>query len=198
MEMVDGEKAKDYIERIQYRSEQIENIVEDILDNTYEANDIRVNLKEIKVSDYINMIMYNTENYVNNQKHQLIEKIDYEGIDLEGTVAIDITKIQRVINNILSNAVKFSEDDSVIELIINEADGRILTCIKDYGTGIKDEEQEKVFNMFYKADDSKKGYGLGLYINKSIIEAHNGEIFFESVYQQGTTSGFYLNIIKKS
>ncbi|HOS69904.1 MAG TPA: sensor histidine kinase [Bacillota bacterium] len=198
MEMVDREKAKDYIERIQYRSEQIENIVEDILDNTYEANDIRVNLKEIKVSDYINMIMYNTENYVNNQKHQLIEKIDYEGIDLEGTVAIDITKIQRVINNILSNAVKFSEDDSVIELIINEADGRILTCIKDYGTGIKDEEQEKVFNMFYKADDSKKGYGLGLYINKSIIEAHNGEIFFESVYQQGTTSGFYLNIIKKS
>lgn len=84
----------------------------------------------------------------------------------------------------------------MIELIIKEEDGRVLTCIKDYGIGIKAEEQEKIFNMFYKADDSKKGYGLGLYINKSIIEAHEGEIFFESIYQQGTISGYYLPIKK--
>lgn len=177
MDMVDRDKTSDYIERIRYRSEQIENIVADILDNTYEANDIKVNLKEIKISDYINMILYNTENYVSNKKHQLIEKIDYDSIDIEGTVAIDITKIQRVMNNILSNAIKFSKDDSVIELIIREEDGRLLTCLKDYGTGIKAEEREKIFHMFYKSDDSKKGYGLGLYINKSIIEAHNGEVF---------------------
>lgn len=198
VEMVDPDKTKEYIERIQYRSEQIENIVTDILDNTYEANNIKVNLKEIKISDYINMILYNSENYVNNQNRQFIQKIDYEGIDLEGTVAIDITKIQRVINNILSNAVKFSKDDSVIELIIKEEDGRVLTSLKDYGIGIKAEEQEKIFNMFYKADNAKKGYGLGLYINKSIIEAHNGEIFFESLYQYGTTIGYYLNVQKKS
>ncbi|MDD3704842.1 MAG: sensor histidine kinase [Clostridiaceae bacterium] len=196
MDMVDRDKTKDYIERIQYRSEQIENIVADILDNTYEANDIKVNLKEIKIIDYINMILYNTENYVINQKHQLLEMIDYGGIDLQGIIAIDITKIHRVINNILSNAVKFSKDDTVIELIIKEEDGRVLTCIKDYGIGIKAEEQEKIFNMFYKSDDSKKGYGLGLYINKSIIEAHQGEIFFESVHQQGTISGYYLPIKK--
>jgi signal transduction histidine kinase len=197
MDMVDRDKTKEYIEKIQYRTEQIENIVTDILDNTYEANDIRANLKEIKISDYINMILYNSENYVNNQKRQFIQKIDYNGIDLEGTIAVDITKIQRVINNILSNAVKFSEDDSVIELIIKEEDGRVLTCFKDYGTGIRAEEREKIFNMFYKADNSKKGYGLGLYINKSIIEAHNGEIFFESIYQYGTTSGYYLGVCKR-
>jgi|GEM_PF-837328 len=193
MEMVDPEKTKEYIERIQYRCEQIENIVTDILDNTYEANDIRVNPKEIKISDYINMLLYNSENYVNNQKHQFVQKIDYESIDLEGTVAVDITKIQRIVNNILSNAVKFSEDDSVIELIIKEENGRILTCFKDYGIGIKKEEQVKIFNMFYKSDDSIKGYGLGLYINKAIIEAHDGEIYFESEYEQGTTSGYYLH-----
>jgi len=194
MEMVDPDKTKEYIERIQYRSEQIENIVTDILDNTYEANDIKVNLKEIKISDYINMILYNSENYVSNQNHQFIRKIDYKSLDIERTIAIDLTKIQRVINNILSNAVKFSEDNSVIELVIAEEEGRILTCFKDYGIGIRAEEREKIFNMFYKSDNSKKGYGLGLYINKAIIEAHNGEIFFESEYQQGTTSGYYLNM----
>lgn len=193
MEMVDPDKTKEYIERIQYRCEQIENIVTDILDNTYEANDIRVNPKAIKISDYVNMILYNSENYVNNQKHHFVQKIDYEGIDLEGTVAVDITKIQRVVNNILSNAVKFSDDDSVIELVIKEEDGRILTCFRDYGIGIKAEEQTKIFNMFYKSDDSKKGYGLGLYINKAIVEAHDGEIFFKSVYKEGTISGYYLN-----
>ena len=196
MEMVDPDKTKEYIDRIQYRSEQIENIVTDILDNTYEANDIKVNLKEIKISDYINMILYNSENYVNNQKHQFIQNIDYKGINTEGIIAVDITKIQRVINNILSNAVKFSEDDSAIELVIKEEEGRILTCFKDYGIGIRAEEREKIFNMFYKSDKSKKGYGLGLYINKAIIEAHNGEIFFESEYQRGTTSGYYLNVPK--
>lgn len=192
MDMVDPDKAKEYIERIQYRSDQIENIVTDILDNTYEANDIRVNLKEIKISDYINMILYNSENYVNNQKHQFIQKIDYKNIDLEGTIAVDLTKIQRVINNILSNAVKFSEDDSAIVLVIKQEEERILTYFKDYGIGIKSKDQEKIFNMFYKSNNSKKGYGLGLYINKAIIEAHDGEIFFESEYQRGTSSGYYL------
>ncbi|KAB3532123.1 HAMP domain-containing protein, partial [Alkaliphilus pronyensis] len=196
LNIVDPDKAKEYIERIQYRSEQIENIVTDILDNTYEAHDIKVNLKEIKISDYINTILYNSENYVNNQKHVFIPKIDYDNIHLEGTIAVDITKIHRVINNILSNAVKFSEDNSVIELIIKEEECRILTYFKDYGIGIKTEEQEKIFNMFYTSHNTKKGYGLGLYINKAIIEAHNGEIFFESVYQRGTTSGYYLNITK--
>ncbi|SHJ27656.1 Cache domain-containing protein [Geosporobacter subterraneus DSM 17957] len=196
MEMVDQDKTKEYIERIHYRSEQIENIVTDILDNTYEAHNIAVNLKEIKISDYINMILYNSENYVSNQNHQFIQKIDYENIDPENIIAVDIIKIQRVINNILSNAVKFSEDDSIIELVIKEEAGRILTCFKDYGIGIKTEEQEKIFNMFYKSDNSKKGYGLGLYINKAIIEAHNGDIFFESEYHRGTISGFYLNYRK--
>ena len=198
MEMVDPDKTMEYIERIQYRSEQIENIVTDILDNTYEANNIRVNPKEIKISDYINMVLYNSENYVNNQKHKLIQSIDYKNIDLDGTIAVDITKIHRVINNILSNAVKFSEDDSTIVLVIRKEAGRILTCFKDDGIGIRTEEREKIFNMFYQSNNSKKGYGLGLYINKAIIEAHGGEIYFESEYQRGTTSGYHLHVTQIS
>lgn len=194
MDMVDPEKAKAYVERIQYRSDQIENIVTDILDNTYEANNIHVTLKEIKISDYVNMILYNTENYLSTQKHTLVTRIDPLCCEGEGTVAVDLTKIQRVINNILSNAVKFSEEDSEVELIICMSDEKLKTCIRDYGIGIKEDEKEKIFNMFYKSDGSQKGYGLGLYINKAIVEAHDGEILFDSVYGEGTTSGYCLKV----
>ena len=194
LEMVDPNKAKEYVERIQYRTEQIENIISDTLDNTSEADDIRVKLKEIKVSDYINMILYNSENYVNNQNRHFVQKIDYATLDVSEFIELDLTKIQRVINNLLSNAVKFSEEDSVITLVIKKEGDRLLTYFKNHGVGIKEEEKEKIFNMFYKSDNSKKGYGLGLYINKAIIEAHNGEIFFNSEYGKGAVSGYYLNI----
>jgi signal transduction histidine kinase len=194
MDMVDPEKAKAYVERIQYRTDQIENIVTDILDNTYEANNIHVNLKEIKVSDYVNMILYNTENYLSNQNRALVLQIDPTCCEEERVVAVDLTKIQRVVNNLLSNAVKFSVEGSEIELIVRLSEGRLLTCIRDYGIGIREEEQEKIFNMFYKSDGTQKGYGLGLYINKAIIEAHGGEILFESSFGEGTASGYFLNI----
>jgi len=64
----------------------------------------------------------------------------------------------------------------IIQLNLIADGNRILTCIKDTGIGIMSEELDKIFNMFYKADTDMKGYGLGLYINIAIIEAHQGEI----------------------
>ncbi len=192
--MIDPEKTKEIIEKIQYRSEQIENILTDTLDNTYEVSDITVNLKEISIADYINMIVYNSENYVNNQAHTFARDIEASLYDDSQPLAIDLTKIQRVVNNILSNAVKFSEAGSQIKLIMRRKGDRILTCFQDFGSGIAEEDKEKIFNMFYKTNSDKKGYGLGLYINKAIIEAHDGEIYFKSILNKGTISGYYLNI----
>ncbi len=194
MGLVDPYKAKNYGERILYRCEQIENIVTDTLDSTCQAQNVDVTLKVITISDYINMVLYNSENYIDNQKRRFSPFIDPK-IDNSKSVAVDITKMQRVINNILSNAVKFTKEDSEISLnIITEGD-RLLTYFKDSGDGIKEEEQKKIFNMFYKGDSTKKGYGLGLYITKAIIEAHDGEIFFKSQYKEGTSVGYYLNIV---
>lgn len=194
MGILEEEKEKEYIERINYRSEQIEKIVADVLDNTYEANNIKTNLKKVTCEDFINTVIYNSETYVLNQKRKFEKNISFSDFDESDTVYIDRIKIQRVVNNILSNAVKFSDENSIIKLEIKKSDGRIFTCFKDSGEGIKDEDKKKIFNMFYKTDDSKKGYGLGLYINKAIIEAHEGEVYFDSVYKEGTASGFYLNI----
>jgi K+-sensing histidine kinase KdpD len=194
MGILDDEKEKEYIERINYRSEQIEKIVADVLDNTYEANNLKTNLKKVSCEDFINTVIYNSETYVLNQKRKFEKDISLSDFNEGDIVYIDRIKIQRVINNILSNAVKFSDENSTIKLEIKKSHGRIFTCFKDRGEGIKDEDRQKIFNMFYKTDDSKKGYGLGLYINKAIIEAHEGSVYFDSVYKEGTSSGFYLNI----
>lgn len=194
--MVEAQKTTEYVERIHYRSEQIESILSDTLDNACEANDVRVSLKMIRVVDYINMILYNSENYVENQNRKFIQKIQCETMDLQAIVAVDLTKIQRVVNNLLSNAVKFSEEGSIIELLISRDGDKLQTCFRDYGIGISGEEQERVFNMFYKGDDNKKGYGLGLYISKAIIEAHGGEISFSSEEGVGTSAGYWLQIEK--
>ena len=197
MGILDEEKEKEYIERINYRSEQIEKIVADVLDNAYEANNLKTNLKKVTCEDFINTVIYNSETYAINQKRKFIKSISFSDFNENDIMYVDRIKIQRVVNNILSNAVKFSEENSAIELEIKKLDGRIFTCFKDRGEGIKGEEKEKIFNMFYKSNDSKKGYGLGLYINKAIIEAHEGEVYFDSVYKKGTASGFYLNIVEK-
>lgn len=187
------EKKQEYIERIFYRAEQIETIVSDILDTTYEVNDrIVLNLKRIKIKDYINTIYINASNCVESMDRIFEKEINI--VDNEKELKIDFIKIQRVMNNLLSNAVKFSDKGSKIKLIVKQEGDKLFTIIKDEGCGIKKEDKNKIFNMFYKADSHNKGYGLGLYISKAIINAHGGEIIIESKEKKGTSIGFYVNL----
>jgi signal transduction histidine kinase len=106
-------------------------------------------------------------------------------------VPLNESKIWRVMNNILANAVKFSSDDAIIYVTTEVFPDRIVISIKDSGIGIPVEIQDDLFDLFTKA--SRKGtngeetYGLGLAISKQIVEAHNGEIWFKSEQGKGTT-----------
>ncbi len=191
---VDEEKAKAYIERIHYRSEQIEQIVEDILDNTYEVQNIAARLTPVSCMEYANLILRNVKEHVIQQNRDFKMKLDLDSLSMLGRVHVDLVKIQRVMNNILSNAIKYSDKDSAIELQIYYKDNQLITVVEDRGIGIAPAEMSKIFNMFYKAENSKKGYGLGLYIVKGIIEVHSGQIILDSNLDQGTRCGFSLDI----
>jgi len=198
MDMVDKTKEKEYIERIGYRADQIEKIVGDILDCTHEVNDMKINKKSISLSDYANMVVYNSENYCKNQNRFFVKEVQQIELIKDIQVSVDLIKIHRVINNILSNAIKFSAEGSIIKLVIKLQSDLVLTYIQDEGKGISMDEKDKIFNLFYQSEDSKKGYGLGLYINKAMIEAHQGSIYFDSKINHGTASGFYLPINKRT
>ncbi len=118
-------------------------------------------------------------------------------IHLEGpSVRINISRDQvwRLISNLISNAIKFSPKQSEIDLEIRVTDDDVILSVQDYGIGIPETLQDKVFDVLSEArrkgTEGEKPYGLGLSISRQIMEAHNGSIWFESEEGKGTV--FYL------
>lgn len=101
----------------------------------------------------------------------------------------DESLLENVWDNLLSNAIKYNKPEGEIAIELARKDGYIQVAVKDTGIGITEDEQEKLFDRFYRADKSrtKEGTGLGLAIVKQIIELHKGEILVESLPDEGTT-----------
>jgi len=97
--------------------------------------------------------------------------------------------------NILNNAVKYSDKFTAITVVIKKENNRLLFQIKDNGIGIKENDKEYIFEMFYKSDlAAKNSYGLGLYVSKLIVESHNSTLQFESSLNVGSNFWFYLDV----
>lgn len=117
--------------------------------------------------------------------------------DLSEIVAnVDKSRIMQVTTNILTNAVKFSPIKSTVTVSLKRIDGTCKVTIQDEGVGIDSEELKYVFDRFRQVgatDGRKQGFGLGLSICKSIIEAHEGQIGVESEQGKGSTFWFILD-----
>ena len=111
-------------------------------------------------------------------------------------VPIDEKKIEQVFINLLNNAVKYSGKGKKIIISASRIGGEAYFSVKDFGLGIPKRQQHRIFEKFFRADNiattSQEGTGLGLYIAKSIVEAHGGKINLESKENKGTTFYFTL------
>ena len=101
--------------------------------------------------------------------------------------------LHQALSNLLSNAIKYSPDDSEVILGARREDNRVTLWVQDEGTGVPAESLDKLFDMFYRVGGtSKRGTGLGLALVKEIAAAHNGQVWVESTFGQGST--FYLSL----
>ncbi|MGX7594247.1 cell wall metabolism sensor histidine kinase WalK [Planococcus plakortidis] len=111
-------------------------------------------------------------------------------------VEIDTDKLTQVIDNIISNALKYSPEGGKIRFSVREAEGELLVSISDEGMGIPKENVDRIFDRFYRVDRARSramgGTGLGLAISKEMINAHGGKIWAESQYGKGTSIYFTL------
>ena len=105
----------------------------------------------------------------------------------------DEDKTKWVLNNFLINAIKYSAENNVVEISAYPKNNNIVFSVKDYGKGIAQEYQSKIFDRYFKVpDDNEKGTGLGLAISKDFIEAQGGHIWVESIIGNGSTFSFSL------
>ncbi len=104
---------------------------------------------------------------------------------------VDQGKIRFVIQNLIENAIKYSNDGDRVLITLSETQDTLIISIKDTGIGILDEDKSKIFEKFFRSKNAKEkeeiGTGLGLYTSKRIIEKHGGTMTFESMTGQGTT-----------
>ncbi len=109
-------------------------------------------------------------------------------------VAVDRQRIERVIENLITNALKYSPPDTPVVVQCRRSEGEVVISVIDQGVGIPPEHQAHLFERFYRAGAGAKveGLGLGLYISRLIVEAHGGRIWVESQVGQGSTFSFAL------
>lgn len=111
-------------------------------------------------------------------------------------VEIDTDKLTQVIDNIISNALKYSPEGGKVRFSVREKEGELLVSISDEGMGIPKENVERIFDRFYRVDRARSramgGTGLGLAISKEMINAHGGKIWAQSRYGKGTSIHFTL------
>jgi signal transduction histidine kinase len=124
-------------------------------------------------------------------------EVDFDVDDRsEGTVTADRDHIEQVLDNLVSNAIKFSPQGGKIIVSVRANGKDVELSVADPGVGIPAHQLEAVFGLFYQAEDpvSRRtgGMGLGLYISKEIIGRHNGRIWAESAPGQGSTFSFSL------
>jgi signal transduction histidine kinase len=127
------------------------------------------------------------------------QKHIHVGLQVEGALprlSFDTGKIEQVLNNLISNAVKFSQPDTTIEVRARAQDFGVLISVRDQGPGIPEAERDKLFQSFGRTSvrsiTTERSTGLGLAIARKIVEEHGGRIWMESQVDVGSTFLFTL------
>ncbi len=143
----------------------------------------------------LNKEMFSLAGMVSDVRESLVKELDKDGVEISysesSSISLHADKglMQQAFTNVLTNSLDASERGK-IEIHAWQKKGKVLVRINDLGRGITEEDKERIFEPFFST--KKKGMGVGLYLTKKIIEAHEGEIAVKSQTGKGTT--FFMQI----
>jgi signal transduction histidine kinase len=183
------------LETILRNANRLRQLTEDVLDATrIESHLLKLRKERFNLNDTILSVVEDYRQQITND----IVKVIYEGTDSITLVEADRRRLTQVVSNLLNNALKFTKDGTVTVTTAIERKGKgevgggeVIVSLKDTGTGIDPELMPRLFTKF--ATKSYQGTGLGLFIAKSIIEAHGGRIWAEN-NTDGKGATFYFTL----
>ena len=192
---VKDEELHELLDVIIRNAKRLKRLTDNLLDVTkIEGRSLTLKKEKFNLNILISEVL---KDYVNKQKDQLTAKIVYDfKRKWDIIVDADRDRLSQVIHNLLDNALKFTSHQQMIIVIVDkkEEQGQVIVSVKDTGTGIAEKILPKLFSKF-SVSNSTTGTGLGLYISKNIIEAHDGRIWAENNSDEnGATFSFTLPI----
>ena len=188
--------AQEFLGIIDGEADRMAFLVRDLLQLTrFDNKQVRLDITEIDLNDFLSRMVRQSQIHAE-AKQQTLTFTPYEKpVIIYG----DRDRISQVVNNIITNAIKYSLEHASIRVYITEDQDYYKVSVKDTGMGISREDLPRIFERFYRVDKARSramgGTGLGLAIAKEIMESHQGKLTAESEYGKGTTMTmwFYKN-----
>ena len=185
------EKLSYYMGIMDRNCSRLLSLINNLIDHTkIENNSYIINKKDEDIVYLVEETVLDMKDYIEEKGLELIFDTDVE----EKVIRCDKVDIERCIINLVGNAVKFTPEGGLIEVLLQDLDDKVKIIVKDNGIGISEENQKIIFDRFNQVVDEsseqKGGSGLGLTITKQLITLHNGEIYVES--EVGVGSEFII------
>ncbi len=183
---------EDKISKIDSQVKRMESLINGFLDAARMGEGkIQLEKSKFDIADLIRMAQEECQATINSHR------VNFEPLELMHVEA-DRSKVEQVLTNFINNAVKYSPANTDINVTCHRKDGHVHIYVQDNGMGIPAKDQPYIFDRFYRVESdamkNKKGFGMGLYICKEIIERHNGQIGVSSTEGDGSTFWFTLPI----
>ncbi len=191
-------KMDKYLKTIYNKANDMDRLIGELtIFSKIDTNRIPYNFAKVNIIEYFNDCYEEIKIELESKN---IRFSYYYDIEASTTVIADVEQLKRVVNNIISNSVKYSNaKDSVIDIKIIDEGDYVQVAISDNGKGIPAKDVPYIFDRFYRADASRNstqgGSGIGLAIAKKVIEAHGGHIWATSKENEGTVIHFVLRKI---
>ncbi|GAC1384216.1 MAG: hypothetical protein NVSMB45_12110 [Ginsengibacter sp.] len=182
--------ALNILKKTERQVNKMTKLIHNFLDvSRLESSQLQVDKEEFD----LNELVLETINYYNLPENK--ERLKFIAGKIPKVFA-DKLKISQVIDNYLSNALKYSPSEQTVLFKTNYTNGEVVVSVKDNGIGINDSSKDKIFQRFYRAENmnnsTASGFGIGLYLSTEIINLHKGKTWFES--EEGKGSTFYFSL----
>jgi len=180
-------KQTNVIEKIHGHAKFTLQLIEDLLDlEKMKRGEFSINKTPIQIRPFIESVVLCNQVHAGN-KNMLV----FHNIHLNARLNVDELRLQQIMNNLISNAIKFSHKGSIINIETDDNNGYFYIKVIDQGVEINPEKLKDIFAPFANIGsiptDHEKGSGLGLSIVKKLLELHGGDIFVESVKDKGSS-----------